>query len=168
MTVIPRPPRCLRLHDHVQGRKHYCRCQRGSFQDPMHILLHILRDRSSFPVLVWKNTKFSRIPASLQQHAGSHTHTSTSTTQGVCMHARAQSHETLAPFVFFFFSKEAPWFEHWRSFIPSDSCTHFFDQVALTPVRSLPSPRWQTSASPSVARSFCTVASPVGWSWEIK
>lgn len=33
-----------------------------------------------------------------------------------------------------------------------------------TPARSLPSPRWRTSASPSAARSSCKVAGPVGWS----
>lgn len=59
-------------------------------------------------------------------------------------------------------SEEAPWFEHWWSFFlqtPAPAVERL--PVLLTPVRSLLSPRWRTSASPSAARSSCTAAGPV-------
>lgn len=99
--------------------------------------------------------------SSFLQHAGnslSHIHTDTHT------HAWAQTHKTLALF--------------WRGFpdlntgsLYSFRLLHPLSRrllVSLTPAQSLPSPRWQTSASPSVARSSCRGVSPVCWSWESK
>lgn len=61
---------------------------------------------------------------------------------------------------FFFLSPEAPWFQHCCSFILR-SCKRKLLRVSVTPVQSLRSPRSQTSASLSVARSSCMVANLV-------
>lgn len=144
--------------------------RRVSFQDPMHNWPHILREQ--LLCFGFKEYKFLMYQSTIERPAASmvytvnpssfattckqqsHTHTHRSTIQ-VCACMHEQKHMKNALFL---------------KGLPDSNTGDFYSflhqlfkllVVSFIPVRSLLSPRWQTSASPSVARSSCRVASPV-------